>query len=66
MKNKETSSYVAMQLTPVRNTELCYYNPLPIRVSSNTCSQRNVQIKHSLAHLQDVIPTLAGRSYIHT
>ena len=31
-----------------------------VTVSSNTCSQMNVQIKHSLAHLQDLIPTLAG------
>ena len=29
-------------------------------VSSNTCSQMHVQIKHSLAHLQDLMPTLAG------
>ena len=32
----------------------------PVTVSSNTCNQINVQIKHSLVHLQDLIPTLAG------
>ena len=32
----------------------------PVTVSSNTCSQTNVQIKHSLAHLQDLISTLGG------
>ena len=32
----------------------------PVIVGSNTCSQTHVQIKHSLAHLQDLIPTLAG------
>ena len=32
----------------------------PMTVSSNTCSQTYVQIKHSLANLQDLIPTLAG------
>ena len=26
-------------------------------------SQMHVQIKHSLAHLQDIIPTLAGIKY---
>ena len=31
----------------------------PITVSLNTYSQMHVQIKHSLAHLQDFIPTLA-------
>ena len=31
-----------------------------VTVSSNTCSQIHVQIKHSLTHLQDLIPTLAG------
>ena len=25
-----------------------------------TCNQTHVQMKHSLAHLQDLIPTLAG------
>ena len=32
-------------------------------VSSNICSQMYVQIKHSLVHLQDLIP---GIIYIHT
>ena len=32
----------------------------PVTVSLNTCSQMHVQIKHSLAHLQDFIFTLAG------
>ena len=32
---------------------------LQISISSNTCSQMHVQIKHFLAHLQDLIPTLA-------
>ena len=32
----------------------------PVIVSSYTCSQMHVQIQHSLPHLQDVIPTLAG------
>ena len=32
----------------------------PITVSSNTCSLTHVQTKHSLAHLQDLLPTLAG------
>ena len=31
-----------------------------VTVSSNTCSQMYVQIKHSLAYLQDLTPTLAG------
>ena len=31
-----------------------------ITVSSNTCSLMHVQINHSVAHLQDLIPTLAG------
>ena len=38
---------------PVRNTELCNYNAF---VNSNTCSQMYAQVKHSLAHLQDLIP----------
>ena len=36
---------------------------LIVTVSSNTCSQTYVQMKHSLAHLQDLIPTLAGVIY---
>ena len=39
---------------------LNYYKHEPETVSSNTCSQTYVQIKHSLAHLEDLIPTLAG------
>ena len=30
----------------------------PVTVSLNTCSQKHVQIKYSLGHLQDLIPTL--------
>ena len=37
----------------------------PVTVSSNTCSQTHVQIEYSLAHLQDLIPTLAGKRYIY-
>ena len=43
--------------------EILSYMHQPETVSSNTCSQMYVQIKHSLAHLQDLIPTLAGRRY---
>ena len=32
----------------------------PVTVSSNTRSQMHVQVKHFLAHLQNLIPTLAG------
>ena len=32
----------------------------PVAVSSNICSQMYVQIKHSLVHVQDLIPNLAG------
>ena len=32
----------------------------PVTVISNTCSQMHVQMKHSLAHLQDLITTFAG------
>ena len=35
-------------------------------VTSNTCGQTYVQIKHSLAHLQDLIPTLADIRYNNT
>ena len=44
-----------------------WYVPImhqPITVSSNTCSQMNLQIKHSLTHLQDLILTFAGIKYI--
>ena len=44
--------------------ETLSYMHQPETASSNTCSQMYVQIKHSLAHLQDLIPTLAGRRYI--
>ena len=30
------------------------------KLLAQPCSQMHVQIRHSLAHLQDVIPTLAG------
>ena len=53
-KSKETSS----QLEPMRNSYVAIMH-LPVIVSQ-TCSQMHVQIKHSLAHLQDKIPTLAG------
>ena len=36
----------------------------PVTVSLNTCAQMHVQIRHSLAHLQDLIPTLAGIKHI--
>ena len=32
----------------------------PVLATVITQSQMHVQIKHSLAHLQDLIPTLAG------
>ena len=35
----------------------------PVIVFSSTCSQMHVQTKHSLAHLQDLIPTLASTLY---
>ena len=59
IKSKETSS----QLEPVRNSHVTIMHQ-PVTVSSNTCSQMHVQIKHSLAHLQDLIPTLAGIKYL--
>ena len=34
----------------------------PVTVSSNTCSQTHVQTKHSLAHLQDLTLSLAGKN----
>ena len=50
-----------MQLKPVRNTELCNYNPPACNLAQAcTCHQTHVQMKHSLAHLQDLIPTWAG------
>ena len=35
----------------------------PVLAIVITQSQMHVQIKHSLAHLQDLIPTLAGIKY---
>ena len=46
-----------MQLEPVSYVTIIQQL---VTVSLNTCSQMNVQMKHSLAHLQDLIPTLAG------
>ena len=51
-----------MQHKPVRNIELCNYNPPAcncLLAQTCTCSQKHVQMKYSLAHLQDLIPTLA-------
>ena len=48
---------------PVRNTELWNYNPPACNcyiAQACTCNQTHVQIKHSLAHPQDLIPSLAG------
>ena len=36
----------------------------PVLATVITQSKMHVQIKHSLAHLQDLIPTLAGLFYI--
>ena len=44
-----------MQFKPVRVTGLCNYNP-----SACNCQLKHVQMKHFLAHLQDLIPTSAG------
>ena len=52
-----------MQLKPVRNTELYNYNPPACNcyvAQACICNQTHVQMKHSPAHLQDLIPTLAG------
>ena len=49
IKSKETSS----QLEPVINSYVAI-----------TCNQMCVQTKHSLAHLQDLIPTLVGIIYV--
>ena len=35
----------------------------PVLATVITQSQMHVQIKHSLAHLQDLIPTVAGDPY---
>ena len=58
IKSKETSS----QLELVRNRYVTILHQ-PVNVSSNTCSQMHVQIKYSLVHPQDLIPTLAGIKY---
>ena len=50
------------QLKPVRNSLMHQ----PVTVSSNARSQMHVQIKHFLAYLQDLIPTVANiKIYIH-
>ena len=36
----------------------------PVLATAITQSQMHVQIKHSLEHVQDLIPTLAGIKYI--
>ena len=33
-----------------------------VTISSNICSQMHVQIKYSISHLQDLIPTVASTS----
>ena len=57
IKSKETSS----QIEPARNSHVTIMHQI-ITISSNTCSQMHVHIKHSLAYLQDLILTLAGVS----
>ena len=59
IKSKEISS----QLKPVRSGYETIMHQ-PVTVSSNVCSQMHVQIKHSLAHPQYLIHTLAGIKYI--
>ena len=44
---------------------LSYVTIMHQPVTVTYIAQTHVQIKHSLAHLQDLIPTLAGRRYIH-
>ena len=58
IKSKEISS----QLEPVRNSYVATMHQLqPATGSSNKFSQMHVQkIRHSLAHLQDLITTLAS------
>ena len=59
--------YIAMQLKPVRNTELHNYiihQPVTVIAQACTCSQTHVKMKHSLAHLQHLIPTLVGIKHI--
>ena len=57
IKSKETGS----QLGLVKNSCVTIMHQLqPVTVSSNTCSPIHVQIKHSLAHPQDLIFVLTG------
>ena len=57
IKSKETGS----QLGLVKNSYVTIMHQLqPVTVSSNTCSQIHVQIKHSLAHPQYLIFILTG------
>ena len=58
-KGKETSR----QLGPVRISYVIIMHE-PVTVSSNVRDQMHVQIKHSLAYLQELILTLAGIKYI--
>ena len=62
-KKEIGSQYKGRKQWPVRNG---YHPPASIgpllaqTYSYHLCSQMHVQIKHSLAHLQNLIPTLAG------
>ena len=56
IKRKQTSSH----LKPVRNSYMRSYSAL----LAQTCTQIYVSIKHSLAHVQDLIPILADTKYI--
>ena len=48
-------------MAPVKNSYVTImHQPVSATASSNACSQMYAQIKHSLAHLQDLIPTFAG------
>ena len=51
---------VSKQVTSSNQTQEIY----PVLATVITQSQMHVQIKHSLAHLRDVIPTLTGIKYI--
>ena len=55
IKSKQTSN----QLKPVTRNIYC------IGYTVATQSQTHAQIKHSLAHLQDLISTLAGTRYTY-
>ena len=60
IKNEETRS----QLEPVRNSYVAImHQPVTVSSSMYSSSQMHVQIKHSLAYLQDLIPTLAVKKY---